>query len=165
MRLEYWHFILDYAIVGGLGGALLMSPAFASVGHFFSRRRGLATGIANTSGSIGGITIPLILQRLIPTVGFPWAVIVIGFVFLVLAIPANLFIKSRLPSTSLRMSFAPDLRPLMRPNFALCTAGTFLMEVSRALQSVGVPLMQPGLQVGTVPSPVLPQPLCGLSWA
>lgn len=44
------------AVLGSIGGALLMTLAFAAVSHFFERRLGLATGLTNTSGST--VTLP-----------------------------------------------------------------------------------------------------------
>ena len=124
--------MLDYAVLGGLGGALLNTPAYASIGHFFKRRRGLATGIAYTSGSIGGIVIPLMLQSLLPKIGFAWSIRVLGFLLLALAVPANLFITTRLPpssSSQTPVSVIPDLSAFRKdPSYALCTAGMFLME-------------------------------------
>ena len=128
LNAAYWHFMLDYALLGGLGGALLTTPAYASIGHFFNRRRGLATGIAYTSGSIGGIVFPLMLQSLLPKIGFAWSVRVLGFLLILLAVPANLFITTRLPPSKKTISVIPDLTAFKDPSFALCTAGMFLME-------------------------------------
>jgi hypothetical protein len=62
--------MLVYGMFGGIGGALLKTPAVASVGHFFDLRRALVTGIVNKSGSVGGIVIPLLLQGTIDKIGF-----------------------------------------------------------------------------------------------
>ena len=107
---------------------MLNSPAYASIAHFFKRRRGLATGIACTSGSVGGIVIPIMLQNLLPRLGFACSVRILGFLLLSLAIPANLFITKRLPPSSKAVSILPDLTVFKDPSFALCTAGMFLME-------------------------------------
>lgn len=125
---EYWHFMLDYSVLGGLGGALLNTPTYGSIAHFFKRRRGLATGIACTSGSIGGIVIPLMLQSLLPKIGFAWSTRALGFLFMLMAVPANLFLKKRLPHSKQAVGLFPDLTVFKDPCFALCTAGVFLME-------------------------------------
>lgn len=126
---EYWHFMMVYAVLGGVGGALCNTPAYAAIGHYFKRRRGFATGLACTAGSIGGIIIPIMLQNLIPKVGFAWSTRVLGFLFLALAVPANLFIRTRLPpSGESSFGIIPDLSALKNPVFALLTAGIFLME-------------------------------------
>ena len=126
--VEYWHFMLNYAVLGGLGGALLNTPAYASIGHFFNRRRGFATGLASTSGSIGGIVIPLMLRSLLPKLGFAWSARVLGFLLLVLAIPANLLITTRLPPVNDKSIALPDTTLFKKASFTLCAAGMFLME-------------------------------------
>lgn len=61
---QYWHFMLAVGVAGGIGSSLLFTPAISAVGHFFSAKRGIATGIAATGGSVGGVIFPLILQDL-----------------------------------------------------------------------------------------------------
>jgi len=127
---KYWHFFLVYSVLNGLGGALINTPNIASIGHFFLVKRGNATGIAMTSGSIGGIVFPLMLQRLLPTVGFAWSMRIVGFILLFLLIIANILLRSRLPKkpmTSFR-SMSPDLSVFKDLPFAFVTIGIFLME-------------------------------------
>lgn len=127
---EYWHFFLVYSVLNGLGGALINTPNIASVGHYFLVKRGNATGIAMTSGSIGGIVFPLMLQRLFPAVGFAWSMRIVGFILMFLLIIANLLIRSRLPKKPMARfrSISPDLSVLKDLPFAFVTLGIFLME-------------------------------------
>jgi MFS family permease len=133
--LEYYQIILAYSVLGGLGGALLNAPAYGAIAHFFNTRRGFATGLATTSGGIGGIVFPILLQYLLPKVGFAWSSRIVGFILLGLAVPTNLFIKSRLPPRrnadgTIKMgSVWPDLTLYLDPRFSLCAAGIFLMEI------------------------------------
>jgi len=124
---EFWHFILCFSIGAGVGSALLFSPSIAIVGHYFDRRRGHATGIAATGGAVGGIAYPLILQSIIPSLGFAWATAVVAVISVALCILANIFISSRLPPSKNRKS-APDLRILRKPAFAITVLGVFLLE-------------------------------------
>jgi hypothetical protein len=55
----YWHFMLVFGVIGGLGTSLLFCPCLAALGHWFKERRGEATGIASTGGAFGGIWLPL----------------------------------------------------------------------------------------------------------
>ena len=103
------------------------TPAIASIGHFFFAKRGNASGIAMTSGSIGGIIIPLMLQKLIPMVGFAWATRVLGFILVFLLILANLLIRSRLPRKK-APKVVPDLTVFKDLTFAFTTIGIFLLE-------------------------------------
>lgn len=129
--------------MGGLGGALLNSPAYGTIAHHFNVRRGFATGIASTAGGIGGIVFPIMLQKLLPQLGFAWSTRILGFIMLALAVPANLWIKARLPprretqipDANARRTWYARLASLL-PNFgvfrdkrfALATAGIFFME-------------------------------------
>jgi MFS family permease len=126
--LEYWHLIVVFGINGGVGTSLLFTPSIAAIGHFFNRRRGNATGIAATGCAFGGIVFPLLLQSLIPKVGFAWATRVMGFIILFLCIIANLLIKSNLPRSLAAKSPHPDFKILSQPTFAMTVLGSFLIE-------------------------------------
>ncbi|KAI9643665.1 hypothetical protein NHQ30_008287 [Ciborinia camelliae] len=124
---------LQACIVGGLAGSLLFTPSIATVGHWFLKKRGNATGIAATGGAFGGIVFPLLLQSLIPKIGFAWTTRVMGFIMLTICIIANLLIRSRLPpiigarSTGAR-SPHPDFKIFAQPAFALTVLGVYLLE-------------------------------------
>ncbi len=127
--VEYWHFLIVFGIMGGIGTSLVFTPAVAAVGHFFLRKRGQCTGLAAVGGSLGGIVCPLTLQALFPRIGFAWSTRVIALINLVLLIVANLFIKSRLPPRKAsKQSMMPDLRIFKDPVFSLTTLGVFFVE-------------------------------------
>ncbi|KAH6662204.1 riboflavin transporter MCH5 [Plectosphaerella plurivora] len=126
---QYWHFMLTFGILNGFGASLLFTPSIAAVGHWFRARRGLATGVASTGGSLGGIAFPLALHALFDRVGFAWAVRIVAFICLVFCGAANLLIRTRLPPAR-DATPHPDLRILRDPAFALTTLGVFLLEFS-----------------------------------
>ncbi|KAG9234618.1 major facilitator superfamily domain-containing protein [Amylocarpus encephaloides] len=130
MAVEYWHFFLVYSVMNGLGGCLIVTPVTASIGHFFLVKRGNATGISMTAGSLGGIIFPLMLQKLFPTVGFAWATRILGFMLVFLLVLANLLIRSRLPRKKLvsLKEVTPDLTLFKELPFFFVTLGIFLME-------------------------------------
>jgi MFS family permease len=125
---QYWHFILNFSILGGLGTSLIFTPSVASVGHWFFHGRGNATGIAATGGAFGGIVFPLLLQSLIPKVGFGWATRIMGFMILFFCLISNTLVRSRLPKSSIRRSPHPDARILAQPAFAWTVFAVFLLE-------------------------------------
>ncbi|KAK0666723.1 major facilitator superfamily domain-containing protein [Cercophora samala] len=127
---EYYQIILTYSVMGGLGGALLNCPAYGSIAHFFNVRRGFATGIASTAGGIGGVIFPIVLRELLPTIGFNWSSRVLALIMLGLAIPANLFIKTRLPPAKGEkvQSVWPDFSVFKDARFACAALGVFFME-------------------------------------
>jgi MFS family permease len=109
---------------------MINTPCIASIGHFFLRRRGNATGIAMTSGSLGGIIFPLMLQKLLSMVGFAWATRILGFILVFLLVVANLLVRSRLPRKPVAnfRSVSPDMTVFRDLPFAFVTLGIFLME-------------------------------------
>ncbi|KAG8163361.1 hypothetical protein KVR01_006658 [Diaporthe batatas] len=105
---EYYQILLTYSVMGGLGGALLNSPAYGTIAHFFDVRRGFATGIATTAGGIGGIVFPIMMQKLLPRLGFAWSTRILGFILLA--------------------SVLPDFGVFRDKRFALAATGIFFME-------------------------------------
>ncbi|KAH7308531.1 monocarboxylate permease-like protein, mch4 [Stachybotrys elegans] len=88
LSTEYWQALLAQAFCIGIGGGLLFIPGVSVVPTWFSRRIGLALGVASSGSSLGGVVYPIVLSRLISRVGFAWAVRSIGFIALAtLAIP------------------------------------------------------------------------------
>lgn len=126
---QYWHFMLVIGILGGLGASLIFTPAISAIGHYFLERRGVATGIASTGGSIGGIAFPLILEALFPKIGWAWATRVVALICFVAFALASLLIRSRLPQKPFsKENILPDFRILREPRFALTTASVFFIE-------------------------------------
>jgi MFS family permease len=103
-------FFLTFGILGGVGTSLLFTPSIAVVGHWFPLRRGLATGIVTTGGSVGGIA---------------WS----RTICLVLCGFSNVLIRSRLPAAS-NVKPRPYIRIFREPAFALTTLDIFLLGLS-----------------------------------
>jgi MFS family permease len=113
--------------MGGIGTALLFTPCIAAIGHYFCHSRGSATGIAVSSGALGGIAFPLMFENILPRIGFAWTTRIVGLIYMVLCIIANLLIKSRLPPVK-NASANPDFKIFKNYIFALTVAGVFLLE-------------------------------------
>ncbi|MCJ1442910.1 MAG: hypothetical protein MMC23_003407 [Stictis urceolatum] len=124
---EYWHFVLSFSILSGLGTSLLFTPSISAIAHWFAVKRGTATGIATTAGSIGGVIFPLALPELFEKIGFAWTMRLLALMFLVLCIAANFLIRARLPPKH-GSSVWPDFTIFRDPNFAATTAGVFFIE-------------------------------------
>lgn len=125
----YYHFILVFSILGGLGTSLLTTVAIGTIGHWFNTRRGFATGLASCAGSLGGVFFNLMLSSLFTSAGFAWATRALAFTFLFLLLVANLLIRSRLPGKPIsRRNLLPDPRILQDKTFAVMTAALFSIE-------------------------------------
>ncbi|CUA69039.1 putative transporter MCH4 [Saccharomyces cerevisiae S288c] [Rhizoctonia solani] len=94
---EYWQFLLCQGIAIGLASGFLFGPTIAVVSHWFRARRGLALGVLASGSSIGGTVIPIAVRKLIPIVGFKWAMRIIGFILLFVLSIAILTLRRRLP--------------------------------------------------------------------
>jgi MFS family permease len=126
---DYWHFLLTFGVLCGVGTSLLFTPSIAVLGHWFSLRRGLATGVATTGGSIGGIAFPLLMNSLFNRAGWTRTINAIAIICLVLCGFSNVLLRSRLPATS-NAKPRPDFWILKNAAFALTTLGIFLLEFS-----------------------------------
>ncbi|KAK9414243.1 putative Major facilitator superfamily (MFS) profile domain-containing protein [Seiridium unicorne] len=124
---QYWHFILVFSLLNGLCTSLIFTPCFAAVGHFFKAKRGLATGIASSGGSVGGVVFPLILQRLFDRLGWAWSLRILGFICLLFLIICNLLVKKRLPPAQ-NASSHPDFMIFRNKAFLFTTLGVFMLE-------------------------------------
>jgi len=78
----YWQVFLAQGLCTGIGNGLVFCPSFALLSGYFARNRALAIGVAASGSATGGVVFPAIAERLLPTLGFPWTVRVIGFVML-----------------------------------------------------------------------------------
>ncbi|KAJ6618891.1 major facilitator superfamily domain-containing protein [Mycena sp. CBHHK59/15] len=94
---KYWHFLLCQGFVVGLSSGVIFGPLNGIIGHWFKKRIGLATGFLATGSSFGGMLFPIIARNLIPRVGFPWTLRIMGLILLCSLGIGNLTLKRRLP--------------------------------------------------------------------
>lgn len=119
--------MLTMGLLNGICSSLLFTPAVAVVGHWFDKRRGLATGIAATGGSIGGVIFPLVMSKTIPLLGFAWTTRILALISFVLLLVANLLIKSRFYDQTFRKELV-DFTAFRDSLFNLTTLGIFCLE-------------------------------------
>ncbi|KAI9930678.1 hypothetical protein MW887_011433 [Aspergillus wentii] len=132
LSTTYYQIFLAQGLCVGLGSGCLFTPAISLVGTYFSTRRSLATGIAASGSSVGGIVYPILIRRLIVTVGFPWAVRTMGFVMLAtLGIGVSL-LRPRLPPR--RSGPLVDVDAFKEPAYA-----TFVVGLALAFTAFFIP--------------------------
>lgn len=93
----YWQLLLAQAICTGLGMGLIFCPTVAIIASYFTRKRSLALSSSAAGGAVGGMVFPAIAKELLPELGLPWTVRVMGFVMLFNFCFICFFIRSRLP--------------------------------------------------------------------
>ena len=118
---EYYQIFLCQAICSAAGASCIYYASAGSITTWFLKRRSTAFGIAASGSSAGGVIFPIMVVRLIPKVGFPWAMRIIGFVILGLLIIVNVTVKSRIRHTPKRFRVAAYTVPFKEPSFALLT--------------------------------------------
>ena len=82
-------------------------------------------GLVAAGSSFGGVIFPIMLVRLIPKVGFGWAVRTCAFLILALLIFANITVRSRIPPMKRPFTPMAFIRPLKEPIFLLLTLAIF----------------------------------------
>ncbi|KXN82264.1 Riboflavin transporter MCH5 [Leucoagaricus sp. SymC.cos] len=80
---EYWHFLLCQGIAVGIASSGMYGCTNAIIAHWFRKKRGQAVGQMSIGTAVGGTVVPISAKKLIPVVGFPWTMRIIGFILLV----------------------------------------------------------------------------------
>lgn len=80
---EYWHIILAQGVCIGLGMCCISIPSIAIVPMYFRTRRATAMATSTVGSGLGATVYPLIFQAANKSVGFGWAVRIMGFMVLV----------------------------------------------------------------------------------
>jgi MFS family permease len=102
---QYWQVLLAQGCVVGIGAGCLFTPCASILPSYFRSKLGLASGLASAGSSIGGVVYPIMLSRLLQSLGFQWAVRIIGFT----ALGSLMF-----PIAVMKMRFkAPKARALL----------------------------------------------------
>jgi len=94
----FWQIVLLHATFLPVG--MMLCGTLASqimVSKWFTEKRGLAIGISAMGTSLGGLTIPLLTNRLIEGLGWQDAMLYLGLMVAVVILPLNLWILRREP--------------------------------------------------------------------
>ncbi|KAJ5963702.1 uncharacterized protein N7479_003578 [Penicillium vulpinum] len=127
LSYKYYQFMLSQSVVSGIGSSLIFTPAMTAPQTWFRQKRGLVGGLTVAGSSLGGVIFPLMVQHLLPQVGFGWTMRICAFLILGLLVIANLTISSNFPHTPRPFSVMRYLGPLQELNFGiLCTASFFM---------------------------------------
>jgi MFS transporter, OFA family, oxalate/formate antiporter len=99
-----WQPYVLYGTVAALGMSTAYVPCNATVAKWFTRRRGLAVGLASAGGSLGTFALPPVAHFLVSRLGWRWAYVVFGSAILV-ALNALAVLMRRDPES---VGLAPD---------------------------------------------------------
>ncbi|KAJ7078650.1 MFS general substrate transporter [Mycena epipterygia] len=99
---QYYQIFLSQGVGMGLGLGLTFVPTVSINVHHFKRRRGLAAGIALSGSSVGATVFPIMINHLIPKIGFAQTVRATGYIVLGCLVIGNSMMRTRLPPRSKR---------------------------------------------------------------
>lgn len=125
LSTEYYQLLLSQGICSPLGASAVLYPAMSTVVSWFHKKRALALGIMVSGSSLGGVIFPILVQRLIPEIGFPWTMRVCAFLILALLTVSNLSVRSRIPPKPRPFSAMNYIKPFREPAFATVSIGNF----------------------------------------
>lgn len=94
---KYWQLFLAQGVCTGIGNGLQFCPTMSLLSTYFSTNRSLAIGIAASGTGVGGIIFPIIIQQLLPRIGFGWTVRALGFIMTGIGALTIAFLKTRIP--------------------------------------------------------------------
>lgn len=134
---EYYQVMLGFSLLGGATASMIITPSIACVTHWFFRRRGLALGLATTAGGFGGIIFPIIITNLLDSVGFPWAIRIVGFVSGVFCLACVLLLKTRLPPK--KAGARVDLKALREIPFTTLSVAIILVDFALLVPLTYIP--------------------------
>ncbi|KAJ8655082.1 hypothetical protein O0I10_009289 [Lichtheimia ornata] len=90
---EVWHVFLTQGLLYGLGASFVWFPCIGAPQQWFSKRRGLAVGLAMSGSGIGGLVISNICQAIIANIDYRWALRVVGIINFVLIGVASILVR------------------------------------------------------------------------
>ncbi|KAL0766877.1 hypothetical protein CaCOL14_010448 [Colletotrichum acutatum] len=126
LATQYWQILLAQGVCSAIGVAAIFQPALNTIHGWFNVKRGAAFGLLSTGSSIGGIVFPIMVTRLIKSLGYPWAMRICAFMILGLLIIANLTVKALHPPRPQKVSMDQLIRPFKEYEFVCVVIGFFL---------------------------------------
>lgn len=125
LSTTYWQLFLSQGLCLGIGSGLMFCPTLSLVSTYFSRNRSLAIGVTASGSSTGGLIFPAIVEQLLPRIGFPWTMRVLGFLSLGMLLPSFIFFKQRVPPR--KGGPLVEWTAFQDASYAIFTLGIFFM--------------------------------------
>lgn len=121
---KYWQVFLAQGLCCGIGDGLLFCPTTALIATYFAKNRSFALGLVLSGSSTGGLIFPIMVQQLLPRIGFAWTVRCMGFVVLFCFIVCLALARTRLPKRASGLLI--ELSAFHEWSYSLFVIGIFL---------------------------------------
>ncbi|KAF8940355.1 major facilitator superfamily domain-containing protein [Dissophora ornata] len=89
---QLWQLYLTQGVLFGIGASLVYYPAIAVPSHYFTKKRGLATGLAVSGVGAGGLILAPVTNTLIEKTGIYWTLRILALLCFVVCGGASLVI-------------------------------------------------------------------------
>ncbi|KAJ7876812.1 MFS general substrate transporter [Mycena leptocephala] len=144
---QYYQIFLSQGVGMGIGLGLTFIPTLANTTRFFNKRRGLASGVALSGSALGATVFPIMLNHLLPTIGFARAVRATGYVVIGCLIAGNALMRTR--SSPFKRS-TPDIKSFFTDYAYLwATLGLLLSSVGFYFPVIYIQLLAVQHSVGS----------------
>ena len=117
---------LPRILISATPGTDALSAAINVIPGWFNKKRGLAYGLVTLGSSVGGVVFPIMLSRLIPEVGYGWAMRISAFMILGLLIVANFTIRAYRKPSPRPVTARMFITPWTELPFVLLALGLFM---------------------------------------
>lgn len=122
---EYYQFFLSQSVLASIGSSAVFNACMSSLVTWFFRRRAAAFGIMVSGSSLGGVVLPIMMDKMITQVGFPWMMRTMAFIFLFLLAITCFTVRSRLPPKPRPFVFKEYVDSLREPTMVITCVGMF----------------------------------------
>ncbi|KAH7018602.1 major facilitator superfamily domain-containing protein [Microdochium trichocladiopsis] len=126
LSTQYYQILLSQSVVSSIGSGAVFTACLTSTTTWFLKKRGTVFGIVNSGSAVGGVVLPIMLSRLIQSIGFPWTMRAVGFLFLTLCVGSCLLVKTRTPPKPRPFAITDYTNGLRDTTMLLATVGGFL---------------------------------------
>lgn len=145
-----WQLFLSQGICFGFGMGFSFVGSVGIVSHWFETKRSLVNGITSAGSGTGGLIYSLAAGKMIPRLGFPWAMRALGIICFTVNLPCSNLLRLP-PEYDARRANQPALRLslLRRPEYLiyllwglLSTLGYTVLLFSMSSYAVAMGLTQ-----------------------
>jgi len=122
---QKYQIILSQGICFGWGMGFLFVGSVGIIAQWFTKKRSLANAVAAAGSGFGGLTYSLATQRMIDTLGLPWAFRTLGIVSCFVNLICSNLLRDRNTAVGARHK-AFNIQLLKRPEFVLLQGWSIL---------------------------------------
>jgi len=137
---QYYQVFLAQAICSAVGASAVVYGCLGALATWWKVRRATAYGLATSGSSIGGVIFPVMVNRLIPRVGFGWTMRAVAFIILLGVALAAATIRSNRAHNPTSFNIRTYITPLKDKRFVLLCLSMTLFSFGLFLPFNFIPL-------------------------